>query len=98
METFMLYRDPPQVRHRCRNPRCGATLKNPTPSPHDAFYCSGCESGFCAAIGRLASAGIPETEIRQAIALMRTGRVDLLARVIAGDLDVARALRLARSR
>jgi hypothetical protein len=49
-----------------------------------------------AAIGRLAGAGIPETEIRQAIALMRTGRADLLALVIAGDLDVARARCLAR--
>jgi hypothetical protein len=51
-----------------------------------------------AVTGRLAGAGIPEAEIRQAIALMRTGRADLLARVIAGDLDVARARRLARSR
>jgi hypothetical protein len=49
-------------------------------------------------IGRLAGAGVPEIEIREAIALMRSGESDLLARVIAGDLDLARALRIARSR
>jgi hypothetical protein len=48
-------------------------------------------------IGRLAGTGISETDIRNAIALMRTGRVDLLAQVIAGELDIARARRLARS-
>jgi hypothetical protein len=51
-----------------------------------------------AVTGRLAGAGIPEVDIRRAIALMRTGRADLLARVIAGKLDVARARRLARPR
>ena len=45
-----------------------------------------------AVTGRLVGAGIPETEIRQAIALMRTGCA-VLARVIAGDLEPARVRR-----
>jgi hypothetical protein len=48
-------------------------------------------------VDRLAGAGVPETEIHAAIALARTGRSDLLARVIAGEIDIARARRLARS-
>jgi hypothetical protein len=48
-------------------------------------------------IGRLAAADIPEGEIHTAIELMRTGDTDLLQRVIAGDLDLARAWRIARS-
>lgn len=35
----------PQVRHRCRNPRCGTKLKIPAANP-DAFCCRGCEAQF----------------------------------------------------
>ncbi len=45
----MLYRHqpaPPQVRLRCRNPGCGATLKIPAANPRDAFCCKGCEGRF----------------------------------------------------
>jgi hypothetical protein len=31
----------------CRNPRCGAKLKEPTADPHDAFCCAGCFKNFC---------------------------------------------------
>jgi hypothetical protein len=33
-------------RHRCRNPRCGAKLKSPTPNRLDAFCCQGCFGQF----------------------------------------------------
>jgi hypothetical protein len=45
----VLYRsNPPSnlVRHRCRNPRCGAKLKRPTEDRLDAFCCQGCFDGF----------------------------------------------------
>lgn len=31
-----------RLRHRCRNPRCGTTLKEPQENPHAAFCCRGC--------------------------------------------------------
>jgi hypothetical protein len=34
------------VRHRCRNPRCGAKLKAPVENSRDAFCCTGCFSVF----------------------------------------------------
>ena len=37
---------PPQVRHRCRNPRCGTALKVQADNPRDAFCCKGCERSF----------------------------------------------------
>ena len=55
------------------------------------------KSELAAVTGRLAGAGIPETAIRRALALIRSGREDLLARVIAGELDLERAWRIARS-
>jgi hypothetical protein len=42
----MLYNrqpDPPQVRHHCRNSRCGGLLKNPTDDRRAAFCCGACE-------------------------------------------------------
>ena len=33
-------------RHRCRNPRCKAWLKEPVANPRDAFCCACCEAGF----------------------------------------------------
>ena len=45
----MLYKHtsaPPQVRHRCRNPRCAGKLKIPTINRRDAFCCGGCEAQF----------------------------------------------------
>ena len=45
----MLYKpqpDPPQLRHRCRNPRCAGKLKIPAANPRDAFCCRGCERQF----------------------------------------------------
>jgi hypothetical protein len=38
--------DPGQVRHRCRNPRCGGTLEIPTTNRRDAFCCKGCDRAF----------------------------------------------------
>ena len=35
-----------QVRHRCRNPRCGAKLKRPVGNPRDAFCCESCFTGY----------------------------------------------------
>jgi hypothetical protein len=37
---------PLQVRHRCRNPRCGGHLKPPAANLRDAFCCRGCEALF----------------------------------------------------
>jgi hypothetical protein len=55
----MLYRhqiDPPQVRHRCRNPRCSAQLKDPTTDRRNAFCCKGCEVAFYSARCRVCEA------------------------------------------
>ena len=38
--------EPPQVRTRCRNPRCGGKLKKPAENPRDAFCCRTCEARF----------------------------------------------------
>jgi hypothetical protein len=35
-----------KVRHRCRNPRCGAKLKEPTDNPREAFCCKGCFTSY----------------------------------------------------
>jgi hypothetical protein len=45
-----------------------------------------------------AALGIDPAEVRQAILLARSGRVDLLDRVLAGHLDLRRALQVARVR
>ena len=37
---------PFQVRHRCRNPRCGLKLKTPTTNLRDAFCCQSCRNSF----------------------------------------------------
>jgi hypothetical protein len=45
----MVYRHqpgPPQLRQRCRNPRCAGKLKAPAASPRNAFCCKGCEEQF----------------------------------------------------
>jgi hypothetical protein len=45
----MLYNsqsDAPQVRHRCRNPHCGASLSPPAADKRNAFCCKACETGF----------------------------------------------------
>jgi hypothetical protein len=49
-------------------------------------------------VDRLVGTGIPENAVDMAVALMRSGRSDLLARVIAGELGLARALHIARAR
>jgi hypothetical protein len=33
-------------RHRCRNPRCKAQLREPVANPRDAFCCASCEAGY----------------------------------------------------
>jgi hypothetical protein len=38
--------NPNPVRHRCRNPRCKAWLKEPVENRRDAFCCASCEVGF----------------------------------------------------
>jgi hypothetical protein len=35
-----------QVRHRCRNPRCGLKLRKPTDNLRNAFCCHGCYFSF----------------------------------------------------
>ena len=44
----MLYqhRADPQVRHRCRNPRCAGKLRVPAANPRNAFCCANCEVAF----------------------------------------------------
>jgi hypothetical protein len=37
---------PPQVRRRCRNPRCGELLPVATENPRAAFCCQHCHDGF----------------------------------------------------
>jgi hypothetical protein len=37
---------PPQIRTRCRNPRCAGKLKTSTDNSRDAFCCSGCEKQY----------------------------------------------------
>jgi hypothetical protein len=49
-------------------------------------------------VERLIAAGNSPTAVSEAIALIRTGRADLLDQVIAGELGVARALRIAKLR
>jgi hypothetical protein len=63
---------------------------------HSAAKQAKSETELAAILSRLTGAGIPQTDIHHAIELMRTGRADLLARVITGDLDVVHACRLAR--
>ena len=36
----------PLLRHHCRNPRCGAALREPTENRLDAFCCAGCFKNF----------------------------------------------------
>lgn len=38
--------EPPQIRTRCRNPRCASELKIPAANPRDAFCCKSCEVRF----------------------------------------------------
>jgi hypothetical protein len=35
-----------KMRHRCRNPRCGRKLKEPTDNPREAFCCKGCFTSY----------------------------------------------------
>ncbi|WP_394568792.1 hypothetical protein [Bradyrhizobium sp. 31Argb] len=66
----MLYsgyrRDPPQVRTRCRNPRCAGKLKIPAANPRDAFCCASCEVAFYGVRCRVCeSLFTPKTKRRQ---------------------------------
>jgi hypothetical protein len=49
-------------------------------------------------IDRLADRGIEPAEIRHAIALIRSGRAELIQAVLDGDLELHRALQVARAR
>jgi hypothetical protein len=51
-----------------------------------------------AIFNRLVGAGVRAEAIAKAIALLRTGRADLIQDVIDGKLDVERACRAARAR
>ena len=51
---------PPQVRTRCRNARCGTTLKIPTDNPRDAFCSNGCREQFYRYRCRVCEAAIPQ--------------------------------------
>ena len=59
----MLYRhhpDPPQVRHRCRNPRCSATSRSPPTIAVTRFAAGAASGSFMAAAAGFASAVLPE--------------------------------------
>jgi hypothetical protein len=45
-DRFNYPQDHPPVRHRCRNPRCGAKLKPAVANPRDAFCRPGCFDSF----------------------------------------------------
>jgi hypothetical protein len=51
-----------------------------------------------AIIARLVASGICAEVVGDAIALLRTGRADLIQQVTDGELDVARALKIAKKR
>ena len=66
----MLYNhpaDPPQLRHRCRNPRCGGLLKNPTDDRRAAFCCEPCERAHFATHCIVCEAAIAKVSRRRAV-------------------------------
>ena len=66
----MLYNpqpDPPQLRHRCRNPRCGGLLKNPTDDRRAAFCCEPCERAHFATRCIVCEAAIAKASRRRAV-------------------------------
>ena len=66
----MLYNhpaDPLQLRHRCRNPRCGGLLKNPTDDRRAAFCCEPCERAHFATRCIVCEAAIAKASRRRAV-------------------------------
>jgi hypothetical protein len=66
----MLYNhpaDPPQLRHRCRNPRCGGLLKDPTDDRRAAFCCEPCERAHFATRCIVCEAAIAKASRRRAV-------------------------------
>ena len=66
----MLYNhpaDPPQLRHRCRNPRCGGLLKNPTDDRRAAFCCEHCERAHFATRCIVCEAAIAKASRRRTV-------------------------------
>ena len=59
--------DPPQVRTRCRNPRCSERLKKPTPHPYGAFCCRSCERNYFATRCRVCGAAISKKSTRREV-------------------------------
>ena len=58
---------PQQLRHRCRNPRCGGLLKNPTDDRRAAFCCEPCERAHFAARCIVCEAAIAKASRRRAV-------------------------------
>jgi hypothetical protein len=66
----MFYRqqpDPPQVRHRCRNPRCGGKLSVPTEDRRAAFCCPKCEAAFYKVRCRVCEAVFSRKTVRRVV-------------------------------
>jgi len=66
----MLYNhpaDPPQLRRRCRNPRCGGLLKNPTDDRRAAFCCEPCARAHFATRCIVCEAAITKASRRRAV-------------------------------
>lgn len=58
---------PPQVRHRCRNVRCGGALKKPTDNPRDAFCCAICERAHYSTRCIVCEAAVTKKSKRRAV-------------------------------
>ena len=66
----MLYNhpaEPPQLRHRCSNPRCGGLLKYPTDDRRAAFCCEHCERAHFATRCIVCEAAIAKASRRRAV-------------------------------
>jgi hypothetical protein len=60
--------DPPQqLRHRCRNPRCGGLLKDPTNDRRGAFCCQPCGRAHFATRCIVCEAAIAKTSRRRVV-------------------------------
>ena len=77
---MMLYKEqpnPPQVRQRCRNPRCGGKLKVPTDNPRDAFCCKACEARYYAVRCRVCEALFTRKTARRVVCWRSKCRYEL---------------------
>jgi hypothetical protein len=71
---FELPQAHPPIRHRCRNPRCGARLKPAVTNPRDAFCCDGCVVAFFRNRCRVCEADLPPGPINRKVCWRRKCR------------------------